>query len=259
MRLMPFLTHKGKAAALLIGGGLFFSGCGTISTYQTGKTVPKGKLSFGLGTSAGLFRTKSHIVGFPIELAYGSAELFMGYGLFDFLDLQLKAMAAQYTSSEDFKSLGGIPAVGGGSARLALAQERWGFPFSIAVGYGYYGGSAQSRRTDIKNTETNRKLTGTTDRVAFVNVSKDLLSWLTPYGALKFYNRTTHNRNWDKGKLTLDETLRDKLNGYGAGLSFNVGRDKNAHIMLEMNSIRDTDEPDKHYQKQAGIGMSVEF
>ncbi|MEK7287229.1 MAG: hypothetical protein AAB091_01535 [Elusimicrobiota bacterium] len=242
-------------AAVILG----LSGCGSISTYQTGKTVPGGKFSFGMGMAGGLFRTKSHVNGFPTELPYGAAEVFAGYGLLDFLEINLKVMASQYTAKEDFRELGGMPLFGGGSARLALTQERWGFPLSVAIGSAYYAGSAQERRSNLDNVETLRRVTTTKDRILFVNVSRDAFSWLTLYGAWKIYHRTTLNKEWDHGNLTKQDALLDQLRGYGAGISFNVGRDRNTHIMFEVNEIRDTDEPSRHYQKQAGLGMSVEF
>ncbi|MBI4668085.1 MAG: hypothetical protein HY747_02685, partial [Elusimicrobia bacterium] len=104
-----------------------------------------------------------------------------------------------------------------------------------------------------------RKLTETVDRVIFVNVSRDIWSWLTPYGAYKFYKRLTNNRTWEYQRLTSKEAIVDKLEGYGAGLSFNVGKERNTHIMFEVDELKDTDEPAKHYQKQAGMGISVEF
>lgn len=252
---------------ILIFAGLGLSGCGSISTYQTGKTVPRGKLSFGMGMGAGLYRTKSpqakspvpEYIRFPVEFPSAAAEVFAGYGLFDFLELNAKVMVFQYTAHEDFKQLSGIPLFGGGSTRLALAQERWGFPFSIALGTGYYAGSIQDRGTTVDNIETHRRLTTTKDHIYFVNVSKDLIRWLTLYGAWKIYYRATLNKEWDHGKLIFDETIDDEMRGYGAGISFNVGRDRNTHIMLEINDIRDKDEPARHYQKQAGLGMSVEF
>ena len=251
------MDPKKILAALLAGS--FLSSCGTVSTFQTGKTIPRGKFSFGMGSSLGVFRTKSHIVGFPTELPYGAAEVFAGYGLFEFLDINAKVMASQYTSEEDFGDLGGLPLTGGGSARFGIAQERWGSPISIAIGYGYYGGSAQSRRTDLDDNETNRQLTTTVDKITFVNVSRDIFSWLTPYFAYKLFRRMTHNREWDYGVPVSDETLNDNLVGYSGGISFNVGKERNTHIMLEMNTVRDTDEPEDHYQKQVGLGMSVEF
>ncbi|MBI4370104.1 MAG: hypothetical protein HY547_07735 [Elusimicrobia bacterium] len=252
---------------LTLAVGLFISGCGTISTFQTGKTIPRGKASFGMGTSMGLFRTKSNIVGFPLELPYGALEVFAGYGLFEPIDVQIKVMGSQYTSVEDFQELGGIPLFGGGSVRLALAQERWGFPMSIAIGSGYYTGSAQSRTSDfsvdssgnLTAAEATQKVTTTRDAVYFVNWSKDLRRWLTLYGVYKMYHRLSYNRAWDHEVLVQEEAVNDKLNGGGGGISFNVGRDANTHIMFEINAIVDTNEPDSHYQKQAGLGMSTEF
>ncbi|MBI2070573.1 MAG: hypothetical protein HYT79_08200 [Elusimicrobia bacterium] len=261
----PWTKIRGWFKLALCAAGFLLPGCGTISTYQTGKTVPKGKFSFGMGTAAGLFRTKSHMVGFPLELGYGMAEVFAGYGLFDFLDFQVKMaaatpMKADNESDDLAKFLKGGKASGGGSVRLAMAQERWGFPLSVAVGSGYYVGSMTESRTDFKtNAETFRRWTEIRDQVFFVNVSKDVFSWLTPYGAYKLYRRLTFNRTWVYGVPTAAEAINDTLQGYGAGVSFNVGRHKNTHIMLEANAIKDTDEPARHYQKQAGLGMSVEF
>lgn len=253
-----FSAEKLLTAACL---SLALSSCGTISTFQTGKTTPRGQFSFGLGSSGGLLRTKSHQVDYPIELAFANIEVFGGYGLFDFLDVNFRVMAAQFArpAGEGKKELRGVPLFGGGSARFGLVQERWGHPLSIAVGYGYYTGSAQSRQTDLKNTEVKRETTTLADSVQFVHVSRDVVSWLTLYGAYKIYNRRLINRTYEYKILTLNQEFEDKLKGYGAGVSFNVGKLRNTHIMLEINDVRDTDEPARHYQKQAGLGMSVEF
>lgn len=253
------MSTLGKSTLRIALLCVFLSGCGTISTYQTGKTLPRGQFSFGIGMAGGLFRTKSRAVGFPIELGYGAAEVMLGYGVFDFIELDAKVMAATFTDSEEFGHLSGIPAFGGGQVRVPLAQERWGFPFSLSLGTGYYAGSAQSIQQDINKVETRRDLTVTKDQIHTLFLSKDLKPWFTPYIAYKLVRRTTVNRRYDHGKLTINETLVDPMHGFGSGFSFNVGRSRNTHIMLELNSVRDNDEPDKHYQKQGGLGMSVDF
>jgi hypothetical protein len=140
-----------------------------------------------------------------------------------------------------------------------VAQERWGFPFSLAVGYGFYAGAAQSRQHNLDNVEVKRDLTVTKDKVATVHLSKDLAPWFTLYGAYKLYRRTTINRRYDYRVQTSEEISQDPLRGWGAGFSFNVGAHRNTHIMFEANHVWDVDEPQDHYQKQGGLGMSVEF
>ncbi|MFC1522582.1 hypothetical protein ACFL6Y_09250 [Elusimicrobiota bacterium] len=231
---------------------LLLNSCGTISTFQTGKTLEKGNFSFGMGMSGGLFRTKSQMVGYPIELGYAALEVSAGYGLFDFLDIHGKAMG----SGTD---LNGMPIIGGGSARLAIAQERWGSPVSIAVGAGRYSGRLRSRQTNMEGEESKIDKTKLRDRIVFVNLSKDIVSWFTLYICGKQLDRRTSNQRFEKGNLVIDEVFNDEMRGGGAGISINVGRDRNTHIMLEVNQVVDTDEPKIHYQKQAGLGMSVEF
>ncbi|MEK6542963.1 MAG: hypothetical protein AABZ44_00795 [Elusimicrobiota bacterium] len=253
--------HHLRDLIFLLVLGCVLSSCGTISTFQTGKTIPQKKVSFGMGSSVGLTRTKSNLVGYPIELPYGSIEAFLGYGLFDFLDINVKAMAAQYArpSEEGSKKLRGLPFFGGASARLAMVQERWGHPVSVALGYGYYTGAAQSRQTDLNDVETKKESTTLTDKVVTVNCSRDVFKWLTFYGAWKLYERHLVNNTFEYKIQTLHQEYDDKMDGYGAGVSFNVGREHNTHIMIETNQITDTDEPTKHYQKQVGLGMSVDF
>src|SRR3989338_8493166 len=122
-------------------------------------------------------------------------------------------MAAMYTEKEDFKQFGGLPLYGGGQARVPLAQERWGFPFSVSFGAGYYAGGAQSRETDLDKVEVRRDVTITKDQVYSAHLSKDLTSWFTLYGAYKLYRRTTTNRRYDYGKRVSEEILSDPMIG----------------------------------------------
>jgi len=229
------------------------SGCATISTFQTGKTTPGGKFTFGTGSSRAFYRTKSKIVGFPIELLAPAIEFYGGFGVTDFLEVNGKAMV---TGEKD----NGMPELyGGPSGRIAFAQERWGAPISVALGYSYYSGSIQSKQTNLQGQETRRDITKLTDKIYAAYVSRDVFSWLTIYGVYKIYDRVTKNFRLENKHFVSEEKFTDKLKGGGAGVSFNVGHDRNTHIMFEFNEIRDDDEPKKHYQSQQGMGISVDF
>jgi hypothetical protein len=226
----------GAGAALFLFG---LMGCASISTFQSGKTLPDRSSDLGVGMSAGKIPTHTHILGFDADLPSVSMEGWFRHGLSDRLEVGGKIA---------------LPGFYAAQVRRGIFNESRGDSFSLAAGTGVGYVSPMKNRLSFAGFGA-KDTTWLTDVPATFFISKDVGPALTLYGSPRAVWRHTDNRRSLSVGPGTHEKFNDTLVGAGAGFILHLGR---VRLMLEYNRLIDTMDPSRR-QSSAGFGLGVQL
>lgn len=220
---------------LLASLALATSACTSVSVYQTGKTLPKGKGQMGYAMGGGKARTKAAIPGFDVDLPSLTAEFWGRYGFTSRAEAGLKY------------SLPGSLTV---DARYGILREIDGAPVSLAAGLGFAASSVSTEHSTFEDKTSIR------DLIVPLYVSRDLSDGVSAYVTPRYVRRFIANERTEASPAT--EYINADMLGMGGGLMFNLGKAKTTHLTMEYQLVYEPADP-SHYTQNTGMAIAFDF
>jgi hypothetical protein len=222
-------------AALLAAG----SGCASVSTFHSGKTLPPGQVQIGTGVGWGFNKIKTKILDYELSLPSGAWEFWARAGVWRFLEAGVKLAYPKYGMVE---------------TRAGILKEERGWPISAALGIGYGVATVRDFRGIISKSLGEK--TRVYDLSTGLYLSRDMSSWMTLYASPRYVHRKTRNTRAASAVPGASEIFDDDMAGTGVGVILSPG--KIFRLMLEYNRLVDTNEH-SHRQTFTGMGMDFRF
>lgn len=202
------------------------TGCTSLSVYQTGKTLPKGKTQFGVG--AGAMSDPKTVTTADDDETLFSGDMWVRYGFTDRVDAGAKLS---------------LPGAATADVRYGFLNENRQDRFSLA------GGITATRTLS----ETGHISLTLIDLMLPLYISKDIAPWLTVYGVPRYSYRTIKTELYGNA---VSDTL--SMWGLGGGVMFNFGPDDRLHLAVEYHRLQSFSRPG-YYSATAGCGLSCDF
>lgn len=219
---------KERVLVVMFGMVLVLTGCATISTYQTAKTIPQNAVQFGVGLGYGSFNSWfGKRIG--IEFPFYAAEIWTRYGILKHWDAGIKI---------------GFPAGGIIDTKVQILENE---PFDFALGIGY----SQLDMTDG----------GDEAKIQDVHIpfylSKGFNQHIAVYFSPKLILRTATATS---GESEDGEKIKEKISQtyYGLGIGFSINPSSTIQIMPEYSMVIDKEDSD-NYIRQFGVGIGIRF